>query len=116
MPWRQIMTYRKFCCKNFKKGSFDWKLRGILPFLIVEIDRRENPPTPIISPNIPDQRFDMAILFNVVERPGNYVFEDDNPPPIALRTRVVSYALGAYKVFIESFVVEASKRALSIGN
>jgi hypothetical protein len=44
----------------------------------------------------------MAILLYVVERTGNYVFEDDNPPPIALMTRVVSYALGAYKFFIES--------------
>jgi hypothetical protein len=26
----------------------------------------------------------MAILFNVIERLKNYVFEDDNPPPIAL--------------------------------
>jgi hypothetical protein len=58
----------------------------------------------------------MVILFNIVERSGNYVFEDDNPPPIALRTRVVSYALGAYKALIGSFVVEASKRADSIQN
>jgi hypothetical protein len=39
-----------------------------------------------------------------------------NRLPVALRTRVVSYALGANKVFIESFVVEASKRAHSIEN
>jgi len=32
----------------------------------------------------------------VVERTENYVFEDINLP-IALRARVVSYALGAYK-------------------
>ena len=37
-------------------------------------------------------------MFNVVERSGNYVFEDDNPLT-ALRARVVSYALGTYKVF-----------------
>ena len=49
---------------------------------------------PIISQNIFDQHFDMAILFNIVERSGNYVFEDYNPPPIALMTRVVSYTLG----------------------
>jgi hypothetical protein len=30
-------------------------------------------------------------------------------PPPALRARVVSYALGAYKAFIESAVVETSK-------
>jgi hypothetical protein len=37
-------------------------------------------------------------------------------PPTALRARVVSYSLGVHKVFIESFVVETSKRAHSIGN
>jgi hypothetical protein len=37
-------------------------------------------------------------------------------PPTALRARVVSYALGTFKVFIESLVVETSKRAHSIGN
>jgi hypothetical protein len=36
--------------------------------------------------------------------------------PTALRARVLSYAQGAYKVFIESVVVETSKKALSIGN
>jgi hypothetical protein len=30
-------------------------------------------------------------------------------PPAALRARVVSYALGAYKIFIESVIVETSK-------
>ena len=59
--------------------------------------------------------FEIAILFNVVLSSGNKVFEDDNPPT-ALRTRAVSYALGAYKVFIERIVVETSKRAPSIGN
>jgi hypothetical protein len=54
-------------------------------------------------------------LFNVVESSGNYVFEDDNPLR-ALRARVVSCDLGAFKVFIESFVIETSKRAHLIGN
>ena len=36
--------------------------------------------------------------------------------PTALRARVVSYALWAYKVFIEGVVVETSKKAHSIGN
>jgi hypothetical protein len=35
---------------------------------------------------------------------GNYIFEDDNPPT-ALRARVVSYALAAYKVYIEKVIV-----------
>jgi hypothetical protein len=36
--------------------------------------------------------------------------------PQPLRTRVVSYALRAYEVFIESVVVEISKRTHSIEN
>jgi hypothetical protein len=47
-------------------------------------------------------------LFNVVERSGNYVFEDKTPPT-ALRASFVSYALGVDKVFIESVVVKLQK-------
>jgi hypothetical protein len=36
------------------------------------------------------------------------------PLPISLRARVVSYTLGAYKVFIESFVVETSKGLIQL--
>jgi hypothetical protein len=66
-----------------------------VPFLIVESDWVESSPpfTPTISPNTSNQNFEIAILFNVVEWSGNYVFEVDNPS-IALRSRVVSYALG----------------------
>jgi hypothetical protein len=51
------------------------------------------PLTPTISPNKSNQNFEIAILFNLVERSGNYVFEDDNPLT-ALRSRLVRYALG----------------------
>jgi hypothetical protein len=45
-----------------------------------------------------DPNFEVIILFSVVERSGYSIFEDDNrPPPTALRARVVSYAMGAYK-------------------
>ena len=36
------------------------------------------------------------------------------PPLTALRARVVSYALGAYKVLIESVVVETSKGLIQL--
>jgi hypothetical protein len=38
------------------------------------------------------------------------------PPPTTLRPGVVSYDLGAYKVFIESVVIETLKRAHLIEN
>ena len=207
---KQGTQYRRSCCRNFKKGSFNWKLVWLIPFLIVESDwkatstpsmptisrntsnqnfqiailfsvvdfqieimflrrtlptalrarvvsyvlgeykaflkkalsqkllkgilrleietpsalfnsrklleGKEPPLTPTISRNTSNQNFEIAILFNVVEKSGNYVFEDDNSPPIALMTRAVSYALGAYNVFIESYVMEASKRDYSVGN
>ena len=88
-----------------------------MPFLIVESEWRViNPPlTPTISPNTFNQSLEIAILFNVVESSGNYVFKDDKPPR-APRAKVVSYALGAYKVFNDRVVVKTSKGAHSIGN
>ena len=64
---------------------------------MVENDRRANAPfpTPIISQNTFDQNFDITILFNVVKKFGNYVFEED--PPAAIRVKVLSYALGGVR-------------------
>jgi hypothetical protein len=52
-------------------------------------------------------------LFDVAKKFGNYFFEDYTSPT-TLRGRVVSYTLGAYKVFIESVVVEASKALIRL--
>ena len=81
-------------------------MNGLVLFLIVESDRRATnpPPTPIISSNTYNQNFYIAILLSVVERSGNYVFEDDNPFAV-LRERVVSCVLGFYKVDIEGVIV-----------
>ena len=84
-----------------------------MPLLRVKSDQRA-PPHANHFPITSDQHFDRTILFNVVKRSGNYVFEE-NPPPTAFRIMVVSFALGAYKVFIESVFAETSKRAHSIG-
>jgi hypothetical protein len=88
-----------------------------LPFLIVKSEWRViNPPLkPIISPNTFYQSLEITILFNVVESSENYVLKDDKPPR-APRAKVVSYALGAYKVFIDGVVIKASKGAHFIRN
>jgi len=57
-----------------------------------------------MSPIASDQNFEIVILLNVVERAGNYVFEDDNPPT-ALRARVVSHTLGTYTIYTEKMIV-----------
>ena len=68
------------CCRiNFKKGSFDWKLKGLLPFLIVKNDWRANNPSSHahhFSKHI-QSNSDIVILFSVIEKSGNYAFEDD---------------------------------------
>ena len=105
--------------KNFEQGSFDWKLKGLVPFLTVESNWRDTypPPTPTVSLNTFNRNFEISILFSIVERSRDYVFEDDNPPPpTALRARVVSYALGAFKVCIERAIVETLEGAHWIDN
>jgi hypothetical protein len=52
-------------------------------------------------------------LFHAVETSEYYTFDT---PPRVFRARVTSYALGAYKVFVESIVVETSEKVHSTGN
>jgi hypothetical protein len=79
MLWGHIRFVLKVWSKKPQKGSFDWKLKGLGPFLIVESVWRATtaPLTPTISPNIFNQNFEIAMLFNVVESSGNSVLEDD---------------------------------------
>jgi len=68
-------------------------------FFIVEREWRINTPLKtIISPNTSNQSFEIGILFSVIGRAGNYVFEDDTPPLYKHQGKVVCYALGSYKV------------------
>jgi hypothetical protein len=73
-----------------------------------------DPPSPIISPNTSNQNFEIAILFSVVDLLIENMFLRRTLPQ-TLRARVLSYALEAYKVFIEGAVAETSKNAHSIG-
>jgi hypothetical protein len=83
-----------------------------VPFLIVKTDWRATnlPPTPTISPNTSNQNFEIAILFNVVEKSGNEVFEDD-PPSYSSQGKSFKLCPEGIKVFfIESILVKTSKR------
>jgi hypothetical protein len=79
-----------------------------VPFLIVESDCKatNTPSTLTISPNTSNKNFEIAILFNVVDFLIRISFlraillTAFREPPKALRERVESYTLGAYKVFI----------------
>ena len=77
----QGTSHGNSCRRNFEKSFFDWELEGSVPFLIVESDWRATniPLTPAICANTSNQNFEITILFNVVQRSENYVFEDDSP-------------------------------------
>jgi hypothetical protein len=78
-----------------------------VPLLIVESDLKaaNTPSTPTLSSNTSKKDFEIAILFHAVQSSGKYTFEQDTHPTV-IRARVISYALGAYNVSIEIFVVE----------
>jgi len=62
------------------------------------------PPMPTISPNTSNPNFEIVILFNVVERSRNFIFEDDIPLT-TFRTKIVWYVLRQYKVYVERVIV-----------
>jgi hypothetical protein len=76
-------------------------------FLVIESywKATNTPSTPTISSNTSNKDFEIAILFHALQSSGNHTFEQETPPTV-FRVRVMSYGLGAYKVFIEICVME----------
>ena len=65
-----------FCRRNIEIGSFDWKLKELVPFLLFKGDRKATtpPPTAINSYNTSNQNFVIAVSFSVVESSGKLKF------------------------------------------
>ena len=82
MHMMEVLKWLFVCRRNIEKSSFDWKLKELVPVLIVESDwmAPNLPPRPTISPNTSNRNFEIAILFNLVERSRNYVLEGDILP------------------------------------
>ena len=58
-----------------------------------------SPPTLIFSLNSPDRNSEIAILFNIVEKPNDYVFWDDLLPRSGVKSRpVFTYSNGYWEV------------------
>ena len=88
----------------------------IVPVFILESDCRATNTTPTHTISSKNQsKFEIDILLNVVERSGNFVFEDETLPT-ALRERVVSCDLEVYKVDIERVIVWALKGLIGMQN
>jgi hypothetical protein len=86
-----------------------------MPFLIVQSDWKatNSPSTSTISPNTSNQNLEIASLLSVVDFLIEIMFLRRNfvlRRNTALRARVVSYALGSYKIFITSVVVKTLLR------
>ena len=108
------ISHRRSCSRIFYRGSFNWILKLLVPFLIIESDWRVKSPLSslIISPKSSHQNIEVAIMFRVVGRSSVYVFQVDNPH----RGRFLRYVLGAYKVFMEWVVIKDLERDRWIGN
>jgi hypothetical protein len=52
---------QKSCRRNIERGSFDWKLQRLVPFLIVESDWKATSPFPL-RPSFSNDNFEIAIL------------------------------------------------------
>jgi hypothetical protein len=61
--------------KKLQKGLIRLEIRRACALLIIETDCRivNTPLIPTISPNTSNQNFEIAILFDVVKKSGNYV-------------------------------------------
>ena len=76
--WRQglqvmLQGHKRFYGRgvsiNFGGGSFEWKLKVLVPSLGVNSDRRESSsPYAIFSPKEYDRNFEITILFRIVQR------------------------------------------------
>jgi hypothetical protein len=86
-------------------------LEGLVPFTITESDWKATNTlsTPTISPNISNQNFEIAILFNVVERSRNYVFEGDTSPTVKKRLSRLEI-----EGLVPFLIVENDWRAISL--
>jgi hypothetical protein len=69
-----------------------------------------SPPTPIIAPNTTNENFEISILFRYPERKYLFDFQIENiflsflggHSPTTLGARVLSYALRAYKINVDT--------------
>ena len=68
----QGWSYRPNGARMLQEGSFWRKWQVLVPFLSDEkLEGTWTPPTHIFSPKLPDQNFEIAILFNLVENSIN---------------------------------------------
>ena len=75
-------SYRPSGPRILREGSFERKLKVLVPFLNDQKNwRAPRPPlTFIFPPKSTDQNFEIAILFSIVENHNNYVFKYDLLP------------------------------------
>ena len=105
----QSTSNQKSCRINFKKESFDWKLKGLVPFLVVKSDRRAANPPPSYATQFPkhiQSKFWESHFVQRCWKVANLYLRMTTPPPKSLRARVVSYALEAYKVYTKRVIVK----------
>ena len=112
-------SYGRNARTNFKRSSFDWKLKVVVHFSRVKCDQRavNSPPPPdaLFLPNGSDKNSEIAILLKIFQRSDKKKI-GVNRVPHGPGAGVVSYTLGACGVLMEGMLVQISKGAILIGN
>ena len=83
MPWGNIWFLGRDARKNFRDGSFDWKLKVLVQFFRVKRDwsATSPPPRPFFPPSPSDKIFIIAISLKIVQRSDKKNFRVDVNPP-----------------------------------
>ena len=77
-------------------GSFERKLKFLVPFSSDQKDwRATRPPPRPFSPKSSNSNFDITILFIIIEKPNNYAFGYNMNPPLTYREE----SFLCYKIF-----------------
>ena len=83
-------------------------------FIVITNWRATSPPHVLFSPSGSDRNYEIAILFQIVQRSYNKPFGIDTTRQI-LETNVVSYTPGYIRFFMEGVVVCSLEEAHLIG-
>jgi hypothetical protein len=85
----------KVWCFKHGRGSFDWKLEVLVPFLRIKRDMKATrPPHALFSSNASNQNFEIAVLVKIVQKSDKN--SEVNKIPLSPEARVENYTPWVY--------------------
>ena len=117
MPWGYVGSYGRNARTNFKRSSFDWKLKVVVHFSRVKCDQRAvKPPLPdaLFLSNASDKNFEIAILLKIFQRSDKKKIGVSRVPH-GPGAGAVSYALWVFMIPMRNGRINFRERAHLFG-